>query len=500
VPLRGAYLALPLRQWAEQLGGTMMVSNFVSSLDGRIAVRADDNSDTIPDSIANPRDWRLLQELAAQSDVLITSARYYRQWAMNQQQGSVAIGLDDDFADIRAWRAQQGMKPQPDVMIISQSLDIPLEPLLQLLAQQRRVTVLCGCQSSTAQQGVLLQHGISVVCCASLQVTGKDVRDYVRQQCYSIACMLAGPKVHSTLLDDGVLDYLFLTLRHSLIGQDAFNSITAGSQGWPVSMQLQHLFHDANTQQLFACYRIDAGRAMPVHCADHKRKGNHMTQDEMKEKVAEAALSYVENGTIVGVGTGSTANKFIDALAARKDDIIGTVASSEATAERLRSHGIAVLDLNDALKQVDQLSVYIDGADEFDHDNNLTKGGGGALTREKIVACASARFICIVDKSKQVEHLGAFPLPIEVIPMAESYVASIARSLGGRPVKREGFVTDNGNIILDVHDMVITDAPALEERLNHVPGVVTCGIFSRFSRKGDVVLMGTPEGVEVIER
>jgi len=225
-----------------------------------------------------------------------------------------------------------------------------------------------------------------------------------------------------------------------------------------------------------------------------------MTQDEMKEKVAEAALTYVPEGGIVGVGTGSTANKFIDALATMKDRIIGTVASSEATAERLRSHGIAVLELNDALQQVPQLSVYIDGADEFDADNNLTKGGGGALTREKIVACASARFICIVDASKQVTHLGAFPLPIEVIPMAESYVTAIANALGGKTIRREGFTTDNGNIILDVHDLVINDAPALEERLNHVPGVVTCGIFSRFSRKGDVVLMGTPAGVEVIER
>lgn len=223
-----------------------------------------------------------------------------------------------------------------------------------------------------------------------------------------------------------------------------------------------------------------------------------MTQDEMKEKVAEAALTYVQAGSIVGVGTGSTANKFIDALATIKDSIIGTVASSESTAERLRSHGIPVLELNDALKQVAQLSVYIDGADEFDADNNLTKGGGGALTREKIVACASARFVCIVDSSKQVKHLGAFPLPIEVIPMAESYVTGITNTLGGKTIRREGFTTDNGNIILDVHGLVITDAPALEERLNHVAGVVCCGIFSHFSRKGDVVLMGTQAGVEVI--
>ncbi len=224
-----------------------------------------------------------------------------------------------------------------------------------------------------------------------------------------------------------------------------------------------------------------------------------MTQDELKTRVAEAALEYVQAGTIIGVGTGSTANKFIDALASMKDSIRGTVASSEATAERLRSHGIPVFDLNDALEDVPQLSVYIDGADEFDGENNLTKGGGGALTREKIVACASARFICIVDQSKQVEHLGAFPLPIEVIPMARAYVAGIVRELGGDPVLREGFTTDNGNIILDVHGLRITEPDLLEERLNHVPGVVTCGIFSRFSHKGDVVLMGTPDGVERIE-
>ncbi|RMG92168.1 MAG: ribose-5-phosphate isomerase RpiA, partial [Zetaproteobacteria bacterium] len=180
-----------------------------------------------------------------------------------------------------------------------------------------------------------------------------------------------------------------------------------------------------------------------------------MTQDEMKQKVAEAALEYVKEGTIVGVGTGSTANKFIDALAGIKDRIQGTVASSEATAERLRGHGIPVLDLNDALTQVDALSVYVDGADEFDSGKNLTKGGGGALTREKIVAAASRRFVCIVDESKRVEHLGAFPLPIEVIPMARELVAAKARALGGKPVLREGFVTDNGNIILDVHGLTI---------------------------------------------
>lgn len=221
-----------------------------------------------------------------------------------------------------------------------------------------------------------------------------------------------------------------------------------------------------------------------------------MTQDEMKEKVAAAALEYVVEGSIVGVGTGSTANKFIDALATIKDKIKGTVASSEATAERLRSHGIPVFELNDALAQAGQLSVYIDGADEFDGGKNLIKGGGGALTREKIVAAGSAQFVCIVDESKQVDVLGAFPLPIEVIPMARELVMGIAKSHGGRPQVREGFTTDNGNIIIDVLGLKITDARGLEEALNHVPGIVTNGVFS--FQGADVILMGTPTGVVTI--
>ncbi len=221
-----------------------------------------------------------------------------------------------------------------------------------------------------------------------------------------------------------------------------------------------------------------------------------MTQDEMKEKVAAAALEYVVEDSIVGVGTGSTANKFIDALATMKDKIKGTVASSEATAERLRSHGIPVFELNDALTQVKQLSVYIDGADEFDAGKNLTKGGGGALTREKIVAAASAKFVCIVDETKQVSALGAFPLPIEVIPMAEQLVMNEAKSQGGKPEVREGFITDNGNIIIDVKGMTITDPRGLEEYLNHIPGVVTNGVFS--FQGADVILMGTADGVVTI--
>jgi len=221
-----------------------------------------------------------------------------------------------------------------------------------------------------------------------------------------------------------------------------------------------------------------------------------MTQDEMKQKVAEAALEYVVEGSIVGVGTGSTANMFIDVLATIKDKIKGTVASSEATAERLRGHGVPVLELNDALQQVDSLSVYIDGADEFDPEKCLTKGGGGALTREKIVAAASDKFVCIVDGTKQVDYLGAFPLPIEVIPMAESLVMGIAGKLGGEARVREGYITDNGNIIVDVFGLKITDALALENDLNEVPGVVTNGIFAH--QRADVVLMGTPEGVKTL--
>jgi len=221
-----------------------------------------------------------------------------------------------------------------------------------------------------------------------------------------------------------------------------------------------------------------------------------MTQDEMKEEVAKAALTYVVEGSIVGVGTGSTANKFIDALATIKDKIKGTVASSEVTAERLRGHDIPVFELNDALTQVGKLSVYIDGADEFDPQKNLTKGGGGALTREKIVAAGSEKFVCIVDETKQVDFLGEFPLPIEVIPMAREVVMTIASKLGGEAQVRKGFTTDNGNIIIDVTGLTIKDARKLEDDLNQVPGVVTNGIFSH--QGADVILMATANGVKTI--
>ncbi|EUC70918.1 ribose 5-phosphate isomerase [Alcanivorax sp. 97CO-5] len=213
-----------------------------------------------------------------------------------------------------------------------------------------------------------------------------------------------------------------------------------------------------------------------------------MDQDVLKKQVAEAALRFVPEGDIIGVGTGSTANFFIDALATLKDRIKGAVASSEATAERLKQHGIEVFSLND----VGSLSVYVDGADEVNQHREMIKGGGGALTREKIVAAMAKEFICIVDGSKQVNRLGAFPLPIEVIPMARSYVARKLVALGGQPQYREGFLTDNGNIILDVHNLDISNPIELETTLNNIVGVVTNGLFAK--RPADIVLVGEKSG------
>lgn len=218
------------------------------------------------------------------------------------------------------------------------------------------------------------------------------------------------------------------------------------------------------------------------------------SQDTLKKAVAEAALAYVEDDMIVGVGTGSTANFFIDGLAELKGRIAGTVASSEATRQRLEQHGIPVLDLN----AVDEVPIYVDGADEADPNLCLIKGGGGALTREKIIAAVAERFICIADASKQVPVLGAFPLPVEVIPMARSHVAREIVKLGGDPVYREGFVTDNGNIILDIHNMQIAEPVKLESQLNNIVGVVTNGLFAR--RCADVLLIGTEGGVQTINR
>ena len=218
-----------------------------------------------------------------------------------------------------------------------------------------------------------------------------------------------------------------------------------------------------------------------------------MNQDELKKASAEAALEYVESGMIVGVGTGSTANYFIDGLARIKGKLEGTVASSEASAERLRGHGIPVLDLNSA----GDLQLYVDGADETTRHLHLIKGGGGALTREKIVAAASDKFVCIADDSKLVDVLGTFPLPVEVIPMARSYVARQIVKLGGQPVLRERFTTDNGNVILDIQNMNILDPVDLETKLDLITGVVTNGLFAR--RGADVFLMATSNGVEVLE-
>ena len=210
-----------------------------------------------------------------------------------------------------------------------------------------------------------------------------------------------------------------------------------------------------------------------------------MSQNEAKRLAAEKAIEYVEDGMIVGVGTGSTVAFFIDALARIKHRIAGTVSSSEQSTERLRGHGIEVLELNDT----GDLALYVDGADECDPHKRLIKGGGAALTREKIIAEASDRFVCLIDPSKQVPVLGRFPLPIEVIPMARSLVARrIVALTGGQPVWRDGVVTDNGNLILDVHNLSITDPVKLEQQLNQIPGVVTVGLFAR--RPADVVIVG----------
>jgi len=219
-----------------------------------------------------------------------------------------------------------------------------------------------------------------------------------------------------------------------------------------------------------------------------------MTQDELKQASARAAIGHVVEDAIVGVGTGSTANFFIDELAKMKSRVRGAVASSEASAKRLAGHGIPVLDLN----QVDDIPVYVDGADEITGALAMIKGGGGALTREKIVAAVARKFVCVADASKLVERLGRFPLPVEVIPMARAYVAREVAALGGQPKLRQGFVTDNGNVILDVHGLSIADPAALEQRLNDIVGVVTNGLFAR--RPADVLLLATPQGVREIGR
>ena len=216
------------------------------------------------------------------------------------------------------------------------------------------------------------------------------------------------------------------------------------------------------------------------------------TADDLKRAAAEAAIAHVPTGGVVGVGTGSTANFFIDALGKVKHRVDAAVASSEATASRLRAVGIEVLDLN----CVEELRVYVDGADEITRGLHMIKGGGGALTREKIVAQVARTFVCVADESKLKDVLGRFPLPVEVIPMARALVAREMAKLGGTPRLREGFVTDNGNVILDVHDLAIANPAELEARINQIPGVVTNGLFAR--RGADVLLLATARGVETL--
>ena len=216
------------------------------------------------------------------------------------------------------------------------------------------------------------------------------------------------------------------------------------------------------------------------------------TQDEQKQAVARAAIKYVEYDAMIGVGSGSTANCFIDELGAIKSRLRGAVASSVKIAERLAAHGILLEELNN----VAELPVYVDGADEVTPSGAMIKGGGGALTREKIVAAVARKFVCIVDASKVVQRLGRFPLPVEVIPMARSYVAREIVLRGGQPAWRMGFTTDNGNVVLDVHGLDIADPRALETRINQIAGVVTVGLFAH--RGADVILVGGPEGVKTL--
>lgn len=218
-----------------------------------------------------------------------------------------------------------------------------------------------------------------------------------------------------------------------------------------------------------------------------------MTQDELKKAVGWSALKYVKANSLVGVGTGSTASHFIDALASIKHQIVGTVSSSAISTQKLKNYGIPVLDCND----VDRLDIYVDGADEINAELQMIKGGGAALTREKIVSALAKQFICIVDESKKVDVLGSFPLPIEVIPMARSYVARELLKVGGKPIYREGVITDNGNVILDIHDLMINDPISLENQINGIAGVVTVGLFA--NRAADIALIGSKEGIKEVK-
>jgi ribose 5-phosphate isomerase A len=218
-----------------------------------------------------------------------------------------------------------------------------------------------------------------------------------------------------------------------------------------------------------------------------------MSQEAMKQAAAEAALDYIDFGSVLGVGSGSTVNYFIDALKKVKGKLEGAVAASQASADRLRALGIPLVDLN----SLAELPVYVDGADEINPYRQMIKGGGGALTREKIIGAVATRFICIADQTKQVELLGKFPVPLEVIPMARSYVARQVMALGGNPIYRQGVITDNANVIIDVHNLKLLDPIAMEATLNNIAGVVANGLFAQ--RRADVVLLASASGVQVIK-
>lgn len=218
-------------------------------------------------------------------------------------------------------------------------------------------------------------------------------------------------------------------------------------------------------------------------------KGIGMNQNALKKAVADAALDYIEMGMVLGVGSGTTVDFFIEALKSQKNKLDGAVASSHKTAEKLKAFGIPVFDLN----SVNEVPLYVDGADEINHARQMIKGGGGALTREKIIAAVAKKFVCIADQSKRVDLLGTFPVAVEVIPMARSYVARELRKMGGDPIYREGFVTDNGNVILDVFNLKILEPIAIEQKLNNIVGVVTNGIFAM--RPADVLLLATEQGI-----
>ncbi len=253
-PLSGCYLELPLRQWQAKSGRVMLYANYISTLDGRIALRdASRAEDYVPDSIAHPRDWRLYQELAAQADVLITAGRFYRQWAAGRHQGEQPIGEEEAFSDIVRWRRRRGMPAQPDVLIVSRSLDLPLAALRHLQRQGRRVWVACGEHPDPTRARALEAAGVKVRVCGEDEVDGRRLRDWLEAEGYRLACMLAGPRVHAMLLRARVLDYLFLTLRHDIVGGAHFHTIVSGDAR--ARFRLRQLLYDASAELSFACYR-----------------------------------------------------------------------------------------------------------------------------------------------------------------------------------------------------------------------------------------------------